>query len=172
MQRTRLFGQTPSQCCASVTRTFRRTSSALCRSYARAHGDPHRERFHPPARRDAASSAAKALRRRLRLPLPLGPGECGQSWHGCGRRLDAWNLTPWETTARPRSVLGRAVPFRDTGLMRVVSTATCAPWYKGRPLASTSMRRASANGTSRSRSRAPPPALARQSRLPLVASGA
>ena len=32
-----------------------------------------------------------ALRRRLRLPLPLGPGECGQSRHGCGRRLDAWS---------------------------------------------------------------------------------
>ena len=31
-----------------------------------------------------------ALRRRLRLPLPVGPSERGQSGHGCGRRLDAW----------------------------------------------------------------------------------
>ena len=31
-----------------------------------------------------------ALRRRLRLRLPLGPAICGQEGHGCGRRLDAW----------------------------------------------------------------------------------
>ena len=31
-----------------------------------------------------------ALRRRLRLRLPLGPATCGQEGHGCGRRLDAW----------------------------------------------------------------------------------
>ena len=30
-----------------------------------------------------------ALRRRLRLRLPLGPATCGQEGHGCGRRLDA-----------------------------------------------------------------------------------
>ena len=31
-----------------------------------------------------------ALRRRLRLPLPLGPRICGQHGHGCRRRLDPW----------------------------------------------------------------------------------
>ena len=31
-----------------------------------------------------------ALRRRLRLQLPLGPGCCGQEGHGCRRRLDPW----------------------------------------------------------------------------------
>ena len=31
-----------------------------------------------------------ALRRRLRLLLPLGPGICGQHVHGCRRRLDPW----------------------------------------------------------------------------------
>ena len=31
-----------------------------------------------------------ALRRRLRMPLPLGPGLCGQHGHGCRRRLDPW----------------------------------------------------------------------------------
>ena len=31
-----------------------------------------------------------ALRRRLRLPLSLGPRICGQHGHGCRRRLDPW----------------------------------------------------------------------------------
>ena len=35
-----------------------------------------------------------ALRRRLRLPLPLAPGRCGNaSETGCGRRADAFDET-------------------------------------------------------------------------------
>ena len=43
---------------------------------------------------------------------------------------------------------GRAPPSRVTGETKVVSTAACAPCQSGRPLASTSMRRASSAGTS------------------------
>ena len=58
-------------------------------------------------------------------------------------------------TARPGSLSapGRALPSRLTGLTIVASTATWAPCQRGRPFATTSMRRPSAAGTSRFKSR-------------------
>ena len=57
--------------------------------------------------------------------------------------------------ARPGSLSapGRALPSRLTGLTILASTATWAPCQRGRPLATTSMRRPSAAGTSRFKSR-------------------
>ena len=57
--------------------------------------------------------------------------------------------------ARPGSLSapGRALPSRLTGLTIVASTATWAPCQRGRPFATTSMRRPSAAGTSRFKSR-------------------
>ena len=57
--------------------------------------------------------------------------------------------------ARPGSVSapGRGQPSRWIGHTNVTSTATCAPWKDGRPLATTSRRRASVMGSPRFNSR-------------------
>ena len=57
------------------------------------HSGPHAGAWLAAARSDTATSLPPevmqiALRRRLRLQLPLGPGCCGQEGHGCRRRGD------------------------------------------------------------------------------------
>ena len=72
----------------------------------------------------------------------------GRCAPGCARVVLAYTpcLVGDSRPGRPVCPRGRPVPSRDTGYTRVASTATCAPWYKGRP-------RASASGTSRFMSR-------------------
>ena len=59
------------------------------------------------------------------------------------RRAAASTAWPGRTSAP-----GCASPLRVTGLTMVASTASCAPFHRDKPLATTSMRRASAMGTS------------------------
>ena len=70
-----------------------------------------------------------------RLRVVCGSTACARARPGC-----------W-------SARGRGWPSRRTGLTGVASTATWAPCHRGRPLATTSLRRPSLAGTSRLRSR-------------------
>ena len=60
-----------------------------------------------------------------------------------GRSCGQWQCRPGEEANKS----GRR-PSRVTGLTSVASTASCAPCQSGRPLQTTSMRRASWTGTS------------------------